>query len=63
MHGDVYQRASALFGMGLVMLIHFEEHEILKTVLLAGLGGGSSYLVSQLVRNLISYIRCRMKRK
>ncbi|QIG90364.1 hypothetical protein G6R40_12175 [Chryseobacterium sp. POL2] len=58
-YNDVYQRASTLFGVGLVLLVQFEKNEVLKTILLAGLGGASSYAFSQVVMLIIFFIKNR----
>jgi len=63
MYGDGIQKGSTLFGMLLVVIVQFQNDEVLKTLLLAGLGGASSYLCSYAVKFLIFYIRNRLKKK
>ena len=54
------QRVGAVGGMALVLLVQLESGEILKTVILAAIGGISSYLFTLAVKFLL--IRLRKKK-
>ena len=43
-HFDSSQRISAFSGMALILVLQIESGEIIKTVVLAAIGGVSSYL-------------------
>ncbi|RST28638.1 hypothetical protein [Chryseobacterium lacus] len=43
--------------MALILLMQIDSSEVLKTMLLAGIGGASSYLCTLAVRVLLSHIR------
>ena len=60
MHFDSSQHISAFCGMLLVLLVQIENEEIVKTILLAGVGGTSSYLFTIGVKFLI---RCLKNKK
>ena len=57
---DSSQRMGAVGGMALVLLVQLESGEILKTVILAAIGGTSSYLFTLAVKFLL--IRFRKKK-
>ena len=57
MYFDSAQRISALFGMTLIVLLQIRSEEVYKTIVLAGIGGLSSYLVTLGVKFLISYAK------
>ena len=57
---DSSQRMGAVGGMALVLLVQLESGEILKTVILAAIGGISSYLFTLAVKFLL--IRLRKKK-
>ena len=57
---DSSQRVGAVGGMTLVLLVQLESGEILKTVILAAIGGISSYLFTLAVKFLL--IRLRKKK-
>ena len=57
MYFDSAQRISALFGMTLIVLLQIRSDEVYKTIVLAGIGGISSYLVTLIVKFLISYLK------
>lgn len=57
MHFDSAQRISAVFGMPLIVLIQIGSDEVYKTIVLAGIGGLSSYLVTMGVKYLITYVK------
>lgn len=61
MHFDTSQRFSALCGMVLIVLVQIQNEELLKTVILAGLGGTASYLFTFGIKYLIYFIRKKMK--
>ncbi len=54
---DPSQRIGTLSGMALIVLMQIDSSEVLKTMLLAGIGGASSYLCTLAVRVLLSRIR------
>ncbi|MBP0613802.1 hypothetical protein J8J42_12205 [Chryseobacterium sp. cx-311] len=54
---DTSQRVGAAGGMALVLLVQLESSEILKTVILAAVGGTSSYLVTLAVKFLLYRLR------
>lgn len=57
MQFDSAQRISAFFGMSLIVLMQIKSDEVIKTILLAGIGGVSSYLFTLAVKFLIAYAR------
>lgn len=57
---DTSQRIGAVGGMALVLIVQLESDEILKTVILAAIGGISSYLFTLSVKFLL--IRFRKKK-
>lgn len=61
MHFDATQRFSTMFGMALILLVQIHSDELLKTVILAGIGGTASYLFTFGVKYLMDYIRKKMK--
>ena len=54
---DTSQRVGAAGGIALVLLVQLESSEILKTVILAAVGGTSSYLVTLAVKFLLYRLR------
>ncbi|QBO58507.1 hypothetical protein [Chryseobacterium salivictor] len=61
MYFDSSQRISAFSGMALIVLMQIESGEVLKTVVLAGLGGISSYLFTLAVKFLLIRFRKKFK--
>ena len=61
MYFDSSQRISALSGIALIVLTQIESHEVIKTVILAGIGGISSYLFTLAVKFLLIRIRQKFK--
>jgi hypothetical protein len=61
MYFDSSQRIGAFSGVALIVLMQIESGEVLKTIVLAGLGGISSYLFTLAVKFLL--IRFRKKSK
>lgn len=57
MQFDVSQRISAASGMALIVLMQIESDEMVKTIVLAAIGGVSSYLFTLVVKFLIFYFR------
>ena len=57
MQFDVSQRISAASGMALIVLMQIESDEVVKTIVLAAIGGVSSYLFTFGVKFLIFYFR------
>lgn len=55
MQFDVSQRISAASGMALIVLMQIESDEVVKTIVLAAIGGVSSYLFTLVVKFLIFY--------
>jgi hypothetical protein len=61
MYFDNAQRVSAFSGMALIVMIQLNNEEVLKTIILAGLGGISSYLFTLAVKFLLLRIRKKFK--
>lgn len=61
MYFDNAQRVSAFSGMALIVMIQLNNDEVLKTIILAGLGGISSYLFTLAVKFLLLRIRKKFK--
>lgn len=61
MYFDSSQRISAFSGMALIVLLQIESAEVLKTIVLAGLGGISSYLFTLAVKFLLIRFRKKFK--
>lgn len=61
MYFDNAQRVSAFSGMALIVMIQLNKEEVLKTIILAGLGGISSYLFTLAVKFLLLRIRKKFK--
>lgn len=59
MYFDSSQRISAFSGMALIVMMQIESSDILRTVVLAAVGGVSSYLFTLGVKFLL--IRFRKK--
>ena len=59
MYFDSSQRISAFSGMALIVMMQIESSEVIKTVVLAAVGGISSYLFTLGVKFLL--IRFRKK--
>lgn len=59
---DTSQRLSAAFGMTLIVIVQIQNEELLKTVLLAGIGGAASYLFTFGLKYLIYLLRKKLKR-
>ena len=58
---DAVHRNSATFGMLLIVLVQLRSEEIIKTVILAGIGGIASYLFTLGLKYLLDYLRKRLK--
>lgn len=61
MYFDTSQRISAFSGMALIILTQIESDEVIKTVVLAGIGGISSYLFTLAVKFLLIRLRQKFK--
>lgn len=57
MYFDNAQRVSAFSGMALIILTQIESQEVIKTVVLAAVGGISSYLFTLAVKFLLIRLR------
>lgn len=57
MQFDTSQRISALSGIALILLIQLERDEVINTVMLAGIGGVSSYLFTLAVKFIIRLLK------
>lgn len=57
MQFDTSSRISTFSGMALILLMQIESEEVLKTIVLAGIGGISSYLFTVGLKFLISHFR------
>lgn len=58
---DAAQRTSATFGILLIVLVQIHNDEIIRTILLAGIGGIASYLFTLGLKYLLDYLRKRLK--
>ena len=54
---DTAQRISAVSGMALIVLLQIQREEVIKTIVLAGLGGMASYLFTLILKFLILYLK------
>lgn len=61
MNFDTSQRVGAFSGMALIVLLQIESGEVLKTVVLAGIGGVSSYLFTLALKFLLIRFRKKFK--
>lgn len=57
MHFDTAQRISAASGMALIVMLQIQREEVIKTIILAGIGGMASYLFTLVLKFLIIYFR------
>lgn len=57
MQFDTAQRISAAIGMALIVLLQIQREEVIKTIVLAGLGGMASYLFTLVLKFIILYLR------
>lgn len=62
MYPDYTHKLSAISGMTLILIVRFHQEEIIKTFLLAGIGGISSYLFTMGLKILIEYVKNKLKR-
>ena len=58
---DTAQRISAATGMALIVLLQIQREEVIKTIVLAGLGGMASYLFTLILKLLILYLKKKWK--
>lgn len=58
---DTAHRNSAAFGMLLIVFVQLQNEEIIKTVILASIGGTASYLFTLGLKYLLDYLRKRLK--
>lgn len=58
---DSSQRISAFSGVALILILQIESNEITKTIVLAAIGGVSSYLFTLAVKFLLSRFRKKFK--
>lgn len=61
MYFDSYQRISAVSGMALIVVMQIESSEVIKTMVLAAVGGISSYLFTLAVKFLLIRFRKKFK--
>lgn len=54
---DSSQRIGAVSSMALIVLMQIETGELVKTIILAAIGGTSSYLFTLAVKVLIDHYR------
>ncbi len=57
MQFDTAQRISAASGMTLIVLLQIQRDEVIKTIILAGVGGMASYLFTLVLKFLMIYLR------
>ena len=58
---DSAQRYSTAAGMLLIVLIQLRGEEIVRTVLLAAIGGAASYLITVCIKFVTAYVRKKLK--
>ena len=58
---DTAQRISAACSMALIVLLQIQREEVIKTIVLAGLGGMASYLFTLILKLLILYLKKKWK--
>ena len=58
---DSAQRYSTAAGMLLIVLIQLRGEEIVRTVLLASIGGAASYLITVCIKFVTPYLRKKLK--
>ena len=61
MYFDSSQRISAFSGMALILVMQIESGEIIKTMVLAAIGGVSSYLFTLAFKFLLIRFRKKFK--
>lgn len=61
MQFDTAQRISAATGMALIVLLQIQREEVIRTIVLAGLGGMASYLFTLILKLLILYLKKKWK--
>lgn len=61
MYFDSSQRISAFSGMALIVLTQLDSDEVIRTAVLAAIGGVTSYLVTLLIKFLLLRIRQKFK--
>jgi hypothetical protein len=61
MYFDSSQRISAFSGMALIVLTRLGSDEVIRTAILAAIGGVTSYLVTLLIKFLLIRIRRKFK--
>ena len=61
MQFDTAQRISTATGMALIVLLQIQREEVIKTIVLAGLGGMASYLFTLILKLLILYLKKKWK--
>ena len=60
MQFDTAQRISAASGMALIVMMQIQREEVIRTIILAGLGGMASYLFTLLLKFLIVYFKKKL---
>ena len=58
---DTAQRISAACSMALIVLLQIQREEVIRTIVLAGLGGMASYLFTLILKLLILYLKKKWK--
>ena len=61
MQFDTAQRISTATGMALIVLLQIQREEVIRTIVLAGLGGMASYLFTLILKLLILYLKKKWK--
>ncbi|WP_312819208.1 hypothetical protein [Kaistella carnis] len=61
MQFDTAQRISAASGMALIVMLQIQREEVIKTIVLAGLGGMASYLFTLILKFLLLYLKKKLK--
>ena len=61
MQFDTAQRISAASGMTLIVLLQIQREEVIRTIVLAGVGAMASYLFTLTLKFLILYLKKKLK--
>lgn len=61
MQFDTAQRISAASGMTLIVLLQIQREEVIRTIVLAGVGAMASYLFTLILKFLLLYLKKKLK--
>ena len=60
MYFDSSQRISAFSGIVLILIMQIESNEVIKTIVLAAIGGISSYVITLALKFLLRRFRKKL---